>query len=271
MLVALISAALATVTPAPALDGGAARFTLRFPDGIERVRSTAVARPRRTAIGAYLTCRGGGVGVLYGTAGARVRAVSAVLADGRRVRLERSAAPRGWRYAGSVFTRVLDAQVSIIEVRGYDAAGHRITRRRYAPAAPCPMARPPEPKPFDPEQVDPDIVTGEIARRLAVAERRWLRAGITDYDVGVLLSCFCATPPANTWHRSQVRDRRRSRGSTWSVAALFREIRREIERRPASLEVDYGRYGVPTRIASDGALNVADDEMTISTRRFRRR
>jgi hypothetical protein len=271
LAVALAAAALATVTPSPRLDDGAARFTLRFPDGIERVRSTGAAAPRRTAIGAYLTCRSGGVGVLYGTAGARVRAVSAILADGRRVRLARSAPPRGWRYSGSVFTRVMEAQVSILEVRGYDAGGHRITRRRYEPADPCPMARPPEPKPFEGRQVDPDIVTGQIAHRLAVAERRWRRAGIDDYDVGVLVSCFCATPPANEWHASHVRDGRRVRGSSWSVRALFSEIRRDIEARPASLEVDYGRYGVPTRIAYDGALNVADDEITISTRRFRRR
>src|SRR5215204_3841815 len=111
--VALLAAALATVTPAPSLHDGAARFELHLDGGVERVRETALAAPRRTAIGAYLTCRSGGVGILYGTAGARVRAVSAVLADGRRVRLERSTAPSGWRYGGSVFVRAMKAQVSI--------------------------------------------------------------------------------------------------------------------------------------------------------------
>jgi Family of unknown function (DUF6174) len=269
--VALLAAALATVTPAPSLHDGAARFELRFPGGVERVRATALAAPRRTAIGAYLTCRSGGVGVLYGTAGARVRAVSAVLADGRRVRLERSKAPTGWRYRGSVFTRLMKAQVSILEVRGYDAGGHRITRVRYEPAAPCAMARPPEPKPFDPNQVDPDIVTGQVAQRLARAERRWRRAGIDDYDVQTLLSCFCPSPPAGRWIASHVRDGRRVRGSEWSAPALFTAIRRDIENRPASLEVEYGRYGVPRRIAYDGGPNISDDEITISTRRFRRR
>src|SRR5215213_5336893 len=162
----LAAAALGTVVPAPALDHGRAEFRLSFPDGIERVRETAPAAPRRTSVGAYLTCRSGGVGVMYGTAGARVRAVSAVLADGRRVRLQRSAPPAGWRYGGSIFTRVMEAQVSILEVRGYDARGHRITRRRYEPADPCPIARPPEPKPSDRRQVDPDIVTGQLAQEL---------------------------------------------------------------------------------------------------------
>jgi len=266
----LAAAALATVTPAPALDGDAAQFRLSFPDGVERVRETALAAPRRTAIGAYLTCRSGGVGVLYGTAGARVRAVSAILADGRRVRLGREAPPSGWRYRGSVFTRVMEAQVSILEVRGYDADGHRITRRRYTPADPCPTTRPPEPKPNDPQQVDPDIVTGQVAHRLATAERRWRRARIEDYDFGAIVSCFCANP-ANEWHAQHVRDGRRLRGSEWSVPKLFSTIRGWIEDRPASLEVEYGAHGVPHRISYDGQVLVSDDEVSIGTRRFRRR
>ena len=267
--VALVAAALATVTPAPALDHGAAKFNMRFEDGVERVRQTALAGPRRTDIGAYLTCRNGGVGVLYGTAGRRVRAVRAVLADGRHVQLERLQAPSAWDYRGSAFVRALKTKVSILEVRGYDAAGHRITRVRYEPADPCPMARPPEPNGNNLDGVDPDIVTGEIAHELAIAERRWRRAGIDDYDVGVLYSCFCAAP-ANRWHTTRVRDGRPARAAQTTVPELFTEIRRELERRPASLEVTYGRHGVPRRISVDGHLGASDDELTVSTRRFRR-
>jgi uncharacterized protein DUF6174 len=268
--VALIAAALAVVTPQPKLDHGAAQFRIKLDSGFERVRETPLAKPRGTAIGAYLTCRSGGVGVLYGTAGRRVRAVSAVLADGRRVHLERSVAPSRWRYSGSVFTHVMEANVSILEVRGYDAHGHRIVTVRYTPADPCPMTRPPDPKPNDKRQVDPDIVTGEVAHRLGIAERRWRRARIEDYDFEVIVSCFCA-PPANQWIASHVRDGHRTGGSEWSVPKLFSLIRRDIERRPASLDVDYGPHGVPTNIAYDGGLNIADDEVSTASRHFTRR
>ena len=267
---ALLAAAAAVVSPQPRLTDGAAEFRIRLADGVERVRREPLAPPARTAIGAYLTCRSGGTGVLYGTGGRGVAKVKAVLADGRRVTLRREAAPRRWSYRGAVFTRVVDVGVSILEVRGYDARGHRVTHRRYEPAEPCATARPPEPKSFDPEQVDPDIVTGHVAARLARAERAWRRARVDDYDVQVLVSCFCAAP-ANRWVTSRVRDGRRVDGSDWSVPALFTAIRKEIERRPASLAVSYGDRGIPTRIAVDGKLGLSDDEVTISTRRFRRR
>ena len=266
LALALLAAASAVVTAQPRLDDGAARFTIRLDNGVERVRSTGLAAPRRTAIGAYLNCGDGGVSVVYGTAGARVRSAKAVLADGRRVNLQRRSAPRGWRYGGSVFTRVARARVSIMEVRGYDASGRRITRRRYTPATPCPQARPPEPEPNDRVQIDPDVRTGAEANDLSHAEAAWRRAAIFSYDFGHLTSCFCA-PPANQWVRVRVRD---GRGRT-TVPELFGSIRRYIEERPASLAVRYGRYGVPRRIAVDRHLNAADDEVTIATRRFRLR
>ena len=267
---ALLAAAAAVVSPQPRLSDGAAEFRIRLADGVERVRREPLAPPARTAIGAYLTCRSGGTGVLYGTGGRGVARIRAVLADGRRVTLRREAAPRRWIYRGAVHTRVVDATVSILEVRGYDVRGRRITSRRYEPAEPCATARPPEPKPFDAEQVDPDIVTGHVAARLGRAERAWRRARIEDYDVQVLVSCFCAGP-VNRWIASHVRDGRRVRGSDWSVPELFSAVREEIERRPASLAVSYGSRGVPTRIAVDGKFGVSDDEVTISSRRFRRR
>ena len=265
---ALLAAAAATVSPQPRLDDGAARFSIRLDNGVERVRSAALAPPRRTAIGGYLNCSGDGTSVVYGTAGSAVRRASAVLADGRRVRLTRRAAPARWRYGGAVFTRVLRARVSIMEVRGYDRAGHRITRRLYTPATPCVQARPPEPAPGDRVQIDPDVRTGAEATRVAQAEAAWRRAAIFSYDLQVRTLCFCP-PPAGEWRTSRVRDGVRRHRSMWTVPELFRVVRREIESRPASLKVTYGRYGVPRAIDVDQRLDVADDEFAVTTRRFR--
>src|SRR4051812_46933660 len=105
--VALVAAALAVVSPQSRLENGNAVFRIRLADGAERVRHTGLAAPRRTAIGAYLSCRSGGVGVIYGTAGWRVHGVSVVLADGRREKLHPSTPPDGWSYAGDVWSRVM--------------------------------------------------------------------------------------------------------------------------------------------------------------------
>jgi hypothetical protein len=266
MLAAALAVAAATVSPATALHDGRATFRFRLADGRSHVERIAPAAAGRLGIGGFLSCAESGTSFVYGTAGPGVRRVKVVFADGRRAVLRRSSPPQKWHYSGHVFVAVREAHVSILEVRGFDRRGARIATRRYYPATPCPQTRPPEPQPNDRVQVDPDISTGKVAYLLGRAERRWRRSRIDSYDIGGMVNCFCA-PPANRWHRSSIRGGRRVRGD-WSVLALFRAVRDEIESRPASLSVEYGRHGIPRRISVDHNLHAVDDEVTIASRHF---
>ena len=269
--VALLAAALATVTPAPSLDNGAASFSLRFEDGVERVRETALAAPRRTAIGAYLTCRSG-------RRRRPLRDRGRARARGQRgARRRPSGAPGALEGAERLGVRRVGVHPRD-EGAGLDPRGPRLRRRRapdhaacgYEPAEPCPMARPPEPKPFDPQQVDPDIVTGEIARELS-ARRAPLAPG-GDRRLRprrpVLVLLRAAGQPLARLARARRAPRPRVRVER--AGALPHDPPRH--RGPPGLargRVRPLRRAPPDQL--DGARNIADDELTISTRRFRRR
>ena len=234
------------------------------------VAPVALAPRRHTTIGGYLQCtQASGGSFVFGTGGPGVRRVVAVFADGRRATLRRFRVPARWRYGGSVFLAIRIARVGLLEVRAYDSRGRRLERREYRPAPPCRTSgepRPPEPTAME-HHPDPDIVTGRVA---ALRPRQLRRARIRDYDFEHRLICFCG-PPARRWTDSRVRDGRPVGRGSATVRQLFRLIRDLIEDRPAALEVEYGRFGVPKVIDADGDLRLSDDETTVLVRRFRRR
>ena len=241
------------------------------------VRSTArvaLARPRGIVIGGSLRClaRGGGEFV-YGTAGRGVRRVVAIFADGSRHRLGRFVAPRRWGYSGTVVGIVVPSKVGLLGVRAFGRGGRRLATLSFAPASPCAFPLPPEPKPAPglPSTGLPDrrILTGQIAARLARAEARWHRARIADYDYRFRIACFC--PPAEGSNLVRVRGGAVVSRRLGRVEDLFKLIRRTIEDRPDELDIRYGRFGVPTRIAVDPDKSASDEEIAYFIRSFRRR
>lgn len=116
---------------------------------------------------------------------------------------------------------------------------------------------------------------------LQVNRSRWQAAGIVDYTYQVDRGCFCGFAGP---HEIQVRDglivavidlRDGSAVEAQffdffdTVEDLFDIIERAIANQAAVLEVDYHvQLGYPTRIELDGALNVADDELTVTVSRF---
>lgn len=133
-------------------------------------------------------------------------------------------------------------------------------------AAPAP-AQPP------PERVDPGIEDGSAQRALDAARERWRDAGSSSYRYRLRLACFCQGVRFET---IVVRRGRPVRAPAHlrhaaTVPRLHRIVQEAIDDRSASLEVSYGRHGVPRTIAIDRSVALADDELTYDVRRFRRK
>jgi hypothetical protein len=121
------------------------------------------------------------------------------------------------------------------------------------------------------QEGDPDITSGAAARNLAAAVDRWRAAKVRSYGYDVRVSCFCA--PGGP-ERVVVRGGRPRKGASeqfGSVPRLHRLVRRKIQERVESLEVDYDKRGVPRRISIDHRRLVADDEITYAVERFKAR
>lgn len=122
--------------------------------------------------------------------------------------------------------------------------------------------------------VDPAIASGAAKRALDAATGRWRRARIASYRYEVQRACFC---PPTGWRRVVVTRGRPARATSAdvrdyaTVPRLLRLIRQAIDDRATRLRVTYGSYGVPREVSIDRVANVADEEIGVATRRFRRR
>lgn len=113
----------------------------------------------------------------------------------------------------------------------------------------------------------------EEASGLADAQRAWQAAGITDYDLAVVRSCFCAdagsvrvrvrdgvavevvsTPPGSADPEPTPAE-----GAPSSVEALHAIVARE-EATADRVTVRYDDHGVPLVIDVDRLANAVDDE-----------
>jgi hypothetical protein len=124
-------------------------------------------------------------------------------------------------------------------------------------------------------EVDPAIADGSAQRRLDAARARWDAAGLRSYRFRIARQCFC--PPEYTARR--VLEVRRGRPqhppadllNVATVPRLLRVVQRAIDDRVASLEVRYGRRGVPRAIAVDRSRMIADEEVGYRVDRVRSR
>ena len=125
-----------------------------------------------------------------------------------------------------------------------------------------------------PNPPDPAIVDGSAQRALDRAKARWRAAKIRSYRYEARRQCFC---PTTGWHVVNVRDGVPSRRvhadvkEIATVARLFRQIQRAIDRRAHDLIVRYSTHGVPTKLTIDTYQNVIDEEQYFSIRGFQRR
>jgi len=111
-------------------------------------------------------------------------------------------------------------------------------------------------------------------RDLARNRLRWASAGLHDYEFDYQLSCFCAPEATEAVHivvrNDQVAGVTRTRDGlaavrqygTWpTVADLFEDVGRQLEREAERIEVTYDpTYGYPRSIVVDVYLMAADDE-----------
>jgi Family of unknown function (DUF6174) len=122
--------------------------------------------------------------------------------------------------------------------------------------------------------VDPQIVDGTEQRRLDEARARWRDRGFRSYRFRVARGCFC--PAEIQEPRVIVVRRGRPRGApdhlrpAATVPRLLRIVQRAIDGRVSSLDVRYGRRGVPRSIAIDPRLRLSDDEDFYGVDRLRR-
>ena len=209
----------------------------------DRARRAAADGDRRVP-----DVRSGGVGVLVRDRGrARARGQRGARRRPPRAAGARSAPPSGWRYGGSVFTRVMKARVSILEVRGYDAGGHRITppplrARRPVPDGAAAGAEALRPAAGGSGHRHGRGRAGARARRAPLAAR----PASTTTTSASCTRCFCAAAGEPVARLARPRRAAASAGREWSVPELFARRSAATSRtaRPRSRST-YGRLRRP--------------------------
>lgn len=124
------------------------------------------------------------------------------------------------------------------------------------------------------EAPDPHIADGTAQRDLDAAREQWKAFGVRSYRMRVSLSCFCSrqvTAPRTLTVRDgrPVRPPRHLRRYA-TAARLFARVQEAIDGRAATLTVSYGPHGLPREIYVDRSHAIADEEMGVTIRRFRR-
>ena len=115
---------------------------------------------------------------------------------------------------------------------------------------------------------------------LRVAEQRWLRSGVQDYQIVVQYLCFCGyvRPVRLTVRSGNIVSRVDAESGEpvppqgshiGAVPDLFTLVREAIEQDAYSLTVTYdATYGFPTQINIDYIGNAIDDELHVSASQF---
>lgn len=119
---------------------------------------------------------------------------------------------------------------------------------------------------------DPAIASGQAQKALDVARAKWKAARVTSYDFRGSISCFCA-PDYRKARTVKVRHGAPvhppdSLKSVATVPRMFRFIQAAIDGKVASLQVQYGKRGVPRSIWVDRSRQIADEEVGYSFDRF---
>ncbi|CAM3525114.1 DUF6174 domain-containing protein [Nocardioides zeicaulis] len=128
----------------------------------------------------------------------------------------------------------------------------------------------------DPRPVRPFVPAADEDPDVLAAWQDWEARDVDDYVISVRLSCFCVPSEAV---RTVVRGDRTVRvtrgervlppGRGWSVDEVYELVSRALPESD-SVDVEWSRQGVPTRVAVDPSQLVADDESyyTVSVRRL---
>ncbi len=118
---------------------------------------------------------------------------------------------------------------------------------------------------------------GKAAGELEAAEERWMKAGISDYNLVVGYACFCPPevrgPFEVTVENGEVVEIRFDGAAiepqpgitpveVFTVEGLFAEIRSSLD--ADEITVSYDERGNPTLIDIDRIANAIDDELTIT-------
>jgi hypothetical protein len=117
---------------------------------------------------------------------------------------------------------------------------------------------------------DPNIADGSLQRQLDNARRSWRASGPRSYRFELRQRCFC---PPQTSVLVVVRDGHPTKyparlKSLATVPRLFTLIQGAIDHRFASIDVSYGRRGVPRSISLNRFANAVDDELAYTIKRF---
>ncbi len=109
-------------------------------------------------------------------------------------------------------------------------------------------------------------VATEPQAALDAAKMRWAETGPADYRFHVQRSCFCP-PPYTDRYVVRVRDGKAVRApkvirALSTVPKLFRLIQEQIDG-DGTIEVRYGKTGLPRSIAADPIPMAADDEFGV--------
>lgn len=128
----------------------------------------------------------------------------------------------------------------------------------------------------EPQPVRPFVPSADEDPDVLAAWQDWQARDVDDYVISVRLSCFCVPREAV---RTVVRGDRTVRvtrgervlppGRGWSVDEVYELVSRAMPESD-SVDVEWSRQGVPTRVAVDPSRLVADDERyyTVSVRRL---